>query len=72
MGDTPEQGTTRQVQPGFCSTIDIKRVIEIRWEVAIDTVKERLGYDGTLCKLMPVSKVCAGCGVWRGKDTATP
>jgi hypothetical protein len=72
MGNTPEQTSTRQVQPGFGTTIDIKRVIEIRREVTIDPVKERLGYDGSLRQLMPVSKVCTGCSVWGGKDTAAP
>jgi hypothetical protein len=72
MGDTPEQTSTRQVQARFSATVDVERVWKVWRKVAIDAIKERLGYDGTLRKLMPVSKVCAGCGVWRGKATATP
>jgi hypothetical protein len=54
MRDTTEQTSTRQVQACFSATVDIERVVEIRGEVTIDAVKERLGYDGTLCQLMPV------------------
>jgi hypothetical protein len=72
MGDTPEQTSTRQVQARFSATVDVERVWKVWRKVAIDAIKERLGYDGTLRKLMPVGKVSTGCGVWRGKDTAAP
>jgi hypothetical protein len=49
MGDTPKQTSTRQVQPGFSAAVDVKRVWKVRRKVAVDAVKERLGYDGTRC-----------------------
>jgi hypothetical protein len=48
MGDTTEQTSTRQVQACFSAAVDIKRVGKVWRKVAIDAVKERLGYDGTL------------------------
>jgi hypothetical protein len=72
MGNAPEQTSTRQVQAAIRPAVDIERVWKVRREVAIDAIKEGLGYDSTCRQLMAKGKVSAGCSVWSGKNTAAP
>jgi hypothetical protein len=48
MSNTTKQTSSREIQPAICPAIDIERVIEVRREVTIDAVKERLGNDSAL------------------------